>query len=121
MYKIWNNIVEQTLIVRDDDEGSLLCPQLVDAVRHRAQRVDIEPRIRLVENAENRLEHRELEDLVSLLLTARKAGVYRAPQHRRIHIDELEPLLHEVGELQRVDLTLAARLADLVVGGAQEV
>ena len=32
-----------------------------------------------------------------------------------------ELLLHEVGELERIDLLLAARLADLVVRRAQEV
>ncbi len=44
------------------------------------------------------------------------------PAHDRgVHLDELELLLHEVEEVQRVDLLLAARLADLVVRRAQEV
>ncbi len=70
---------------------------------------------------ELRLEHRHLQDLVALLLAAGESGVHGAVQHRRIHVDELELLLHEIRELERIDLFLAARLADLVVRRAQEV
>ena len=38
-----------------------------------------------------------------------------------VHVDELAASPPSIEELQRIDLFLAARLADLVVRGAQEV
>ena len=50
-----------------------------------------------------------------------KPVVDRAAHDLRLPVDQLELLLEQVEEVHRVDLLLAARLADLVVRRAEEV
>ena len=88
------------------------CPglrKLIDAARHDAKRVDVEPGIGLVEHGERRLQRRQLQDLVALLLAAGEALVHAAVEKLGIHVEELHLLAHEVVELQRIELVLAAR------------
>ncbi len=95
--------------------------KLVDALGHDAKRVDVQARIGFIENGEPGLEHRHLEDLVPLLLAAGESEIDRAAHDLRPPVDHLELALEEIEEVHRVHLVLAARLAQLVVGGAQEV
>ena len=83
------DVVEQALVVGDHDERAVGRAQRVDAVGDDAQRVDVEAAIGLVENAEARLQHRHLEDLVALLLAAGKADIERALQHVLIDLQRL--------------------------------
>ena len=64
--------------MRDDHNGVLLAAQSVDAVRYDFQRIDIEPGVGLIENRQFRIEHRHLEDLVPLFLTAGETFVHSA-------------------------------------------
>ena len=75
MHVVGHDVVEQALIVGDDDDAARRVAQRVDAVGHRAQRVDVEAEIGLVQDAQARLEHRHLQDLVALLLAAREAEI----------------------------------------------
>src|SRR5690606_1016905 len=61
------DVLEQALVVRDDEERPLRPAQAVHAVGEQAQRIDVEARIRLVEDGEARFEHRHLQNLVALL------------------------------------------------------
>src|SRR2546429_3240044 len=73
-----NDVVEQTLVVRDDEHRPLRATHRVDAVRHEPQGIDVESGVGLVEDAEFRLEDRHLEHLVLLLLPPREAFVQAA-------------------------------------------
>ena len=119
--EVRNDVVQQPLVVRDDQHRALGAAQLVDALGHDPQRVDVEARVGLVEDRELWLEHRHLEDLVSLLLAAREAFVDRALHELLVDLDELRLLLHERQELDGVELAFALVSADRVERRLQEV
>src|SRR5262245_55992793 len=119
--EIGNDVVEQPLVVRDDDHGALGRAELVDAAGHDPQGVDVEPRVRLVEDRERRIEQRHLEDLVPLLLAARETLVHRPLDELLVDLDEPRLLLHEPEELHRVVLGQAPMLAHGVDRGFEEV
>ena len=85
------------------------------------QRIDVEARIGLVEDRQLRLQHRHLEDLVALLLATGEAFVDRAMQQLVGDLHDLQLLAHQLEELHRIELLLAARLALRVERRAQEV
>src|SRR5207249_6961549 len=64
-----NDVVEQSLVVRDDDDCALGRAHRVDARCHELERIDVEARIGFVENGQLWVEQRHLEDLVAFLLT----------------------------------------------------
>ena len=121
MHEVRNDVVEQPLVVGHHDEGVVLAAQLVHAAGHNAQCIDIKAAVCLIEDAEFRLEHRHLEDLVPLLLTTTEANVQIAVHQFRVHLHELRLLTHHGEEILAAELGLAARLAALVHRGAQEV
>src|SRR5690606_17809188 len=67
-------VTEDPLVVRDAEDAEVWALQGVDAPRHDAQGVDIEPRIGLVQDGDVRLQHRHLQDLGPLLLAAGEAS-----------------------------------------------
>ena len=107
--------------MRDDDHRALGRAQRVDAGGDDPQRVDVEARVRLVEDREDGLEHRHLEDLVALLLAAREPLVDGAADELLVDLDELRLLLRQREEVHRVELRQAAMLADGVQRVLQEV
>ena len=79
MHEIGSHIVQDPLVVGDDqDAEAVFVVQPLHALRHRAQRVDIKAGVRLVEDGDVGLQHRELQDLRALLLTAGEAVVEMA-------------------------------------------
>ena len=97
--------VEQTLIVGNDDNRLLRCEEFVDTFCHDAHGIDIETGVSLIEDRELRVEHRHLENLVALFLTAREAFVDTAARELRIELHQFTLLLHQlhkVGCLQRL-------------------
>ena len=75
VHVIRGDVVEDALVVRDHERAHLGADELVDAVRDDPQRVDVEPRVGLVEHRDPRLQHRHLQDLDPLLLAAGEAVV----------------------------------------------
>src|SRR5437588_487865 len=67
--------------MRDHHHRAIRGAQRVDAIGRDAERVDVEPGIHLVEDAQARLEQRHLKNLVALLLAAREANIDAAAQH----------------------------------------
>ena len=59
----------------------------LEAAGHRAERVDVEAGVDLVEDAERRPEHAELEHLVALALAAGEVDVERAVEEPRVEAD----------------------------------
>ena len=96
-------------MVGDHDEGPLGAPERVHPVRHDPQGVDVEAGVGLVEDREARSEEHHLEDLVALLLAAREALVEGPAQQPLVHVHELDLLAHELHEVDRVELLVAAR------------
>ena len=78
-----HDVVEQPLVVRDDEHRPVRAAQGVDAVGDDLQGVDVEAGVGLVEDAQLRLEHGHLEDLVALLLAAGEALVDRPLEQLR--------------------------------------
>ena len=116
------HVIEQALIVGDQQHRLVgLAHDAVDAVADDAQRVDVEARIRLVEDRELGVDDAHLHHLVALLLAARKADVDRALEHLGVHF-EARGLgageLQEFGARQR--LFVAGRALG-VQGLAQEL
>ena len=88
--------------------------ELVHALRDDPQRVDVEPRVGLVENGDPRLQHRHLQDLHPFLLAAREAVVEVSRRELAAHLQPVhlrQQLLAELGDRHRVVLP-GARLAD---------
>ena len=95
----------------------------LDAVRDDLQRVDVEPRVGLVEDGDARLQHRHLQDLDALLLAAREALVQvpRGELARNLELlHRLHQVLAELGDLDRVVDAVVPRLAQRVDRRAQE-
>ena len=88
------DVIQQTLIVRDYDSGILRSPQLVHAMRHDTQGIDIQTTIRLIQDRQFRLQHRHLEDLVPFFLSTATAGQFI------IQLDDRTFLTHQFQEVR---------------------
>lgn len=104
----------------DDNKRALAVAQRVNAVGNNLQGVDIQPGVRLVQDAQLRFQHRHLQDIVALFLAAGEADVNRAGQQILRHLQQLNFVLHQVLEVKAVKLLLAAVAAHGVQRGLQE-
>ena len=100
---VGHDVVQQPLVVRDDQDRPVLAPQGVDAVGDDAQGVDVQAGVGLVEDAQLRLQHRHLEDLVALLLAAGEALVDRPLEQVLVDVQDLQLLLDELEEVRGVE------------------
>ena len=85
VYFVGLHVVEDALVMRDEQDrvlGRALC---FDAFGDDAQRIDVEPRVGLVQDRERGLQHEHLQHFEALFLTAGKTVVDVAAQHLRIH------------------------------------
>ena len=107
-----------------DHQGAHLRPdELLHAARDDAERVDVEPRVGLVEHRDPRLQHRHLQDLDALLLATREAVVEVARRELARNLEPVhlrEDLLAELGNRDRIVLAAVLRLADRVDRAAQK-
>ena len=87
----------------DHDHGAIGTAQRVDAIRDDSQRVDIEARVRFVEDRKAWLENRHLENLVAFLLPAGEALVDGPIEKLFIHVDEGQFLADQLEEIDRVE------------------
>src|SRR5690606_35483738 len=115
------DVVEQALVEGDHQERAAVAAQRVDAIGHGLKRVDVQARVSLVQDRQLRLEYGQLEDLVALLLAAGKTFVHAAVQELVLQVQHGRLLAHQLEELHRVQLLLAAHLALGVERAAQEV
>ena len=121
MDEVGDDVVEQTLVVRDDHEGVVGLMQLVDAMGHDAQGVDVEARVGLVEDGEAGFQHGHLEDLVFLLLATAVAHVDEAVLQLLGDFDHGLLLLHHLHEVDGAHRRQTLVLTFRVDGGAHEV
>src|SRR5699024_9974862 len=115
---IGRDVVEDAGVVGDEhdaDVGDAL--DAVDAFGHDPQGVDVEAGVGLVEDGELRLEHLELEDLVTLLLPAGEALVDVAAGERGIHAQ----VLHRLLEVLRPGAQLRSLSVEGGLGRTEEV
>src|SRR5262249_28599517 len=115
------DVLQEPLIVRHQDHRVVGLPQAVHALRDGLERVDVEARVRLVQNGELRLEHRHLEDLIPFLLAAGEALVDGPIDEAPIHVDDSELLVQELQKLHGVELLLPLPAAPLVDRSLEEV
>ena len=78
----------------DNDKGAFAVAQGIHSLRDDFQGIDIQPRIRFIENAQLRLKHRHLQNIVALFLTAGEANVHRAGQEIFRHLQQLDLFFH---------------------------
>ena len=121
MYHIRLQIVQQTLVVRDDHGRGLRRAQLVEALGHNTQRIHIKARICLVEDGKGRLQHGHLEDFVALLFTAAETLVHRTVGQFAVQLDDGTLLAHQLQELACRKGRQMAVLALLVDGSTHKV
>jgi hypothetical protein len=118
MYEVGPYVPQDPRVVGDQqDAGVPACPDPVDAFAHHAQRVDVQPRVGLVEDRDLRLQQLELHDLVPLLLAAGEALVDVALGEVRVHAEAL----HRPLELGRPGTQLRRLTIDRRLRGTQEV
>src|SRR5712691_6189508 len=67
VHEVGLHVVEDALIVRDHERAHFRADEIVYPVRNDSQRVDVEPRVRLVEDRDSRAKYRHLQDLDALL------------------------------------------------------
>jgi hypothetical protein len=121
VHVVGNDVVQKPLVMRHQHDGVVLAGEPVHALGDDAQRVDVEARVGFVEDRQRRLEQGHLQNFVALLLAARKAFVDAAVEKLGAHVEQLHLLAHQVVELERVELVLAAPGLHGVVGQAQEL
>ena len=88
--------------MRDQQDAEValrLRQHTVDAVGDDFHRVDVQPRIGLIHDRDFRLQHRHLQDLEALLLTAGEAFVHVPGDDRRLNPQLVQLLLQELLEL----------------------
>ena len=121
MDEIRHDVVQQPLVMRDDQLRRVGTLQFIHAGGNDFQRVNVQAGIRFVENGEPRLQHGHLENLVALLLAARKALVHGSVHQLLVHLQQLHLLLVVGQKIHGVQLVLAAVFADRVQGRAQKI
>mmetsp|Transcript_28826 Transcript_28826/g.84495 ORF Transcript_28826/g.84495 Transcript_28826/m.84495 type:complete len:268 (-) Transcript_28826:148-951(-) len=115
------DVVEEPLVVRDHDDSVIRPTVLVDTLRYFLQGVDVQPRVKLVEDGHGGLEKHHLQDLVALLLAAREALIDVAVEEVSLHGNRLKLLRDEGEELEGAHLLLARSEALFVKSHAEEV
>ena len=101
-----------------DAHGRVLAADRAHALGHDAQRVDVEARVGLVEERDDGLEQRHLEDLVALALAAGEAVVEVALGEGGVHAEAVHPLGQVEAHLEDAELLEALARGD---GLAQEL
>src|SRR6185295_5732790 len=109
------DVVQDPLVVRDQEHPEIGAGERVHAFRNDPERVDVEPRVGLIENRDLGLQDRHLEDLGALLLAAREPVVDVAPGEGVVHLENRHLLLHERPEFLRRKRLLLTHL--LPAGG----
>ena len=79
MHIVGRDVIQDALIVRYQHDGAVIGAELIYAVGHDTQGVDVQAGVRLVEQRQRRFEQGELQYLIALFLAAGKAFVHRAP------------------------------------------
>ena len=102
VHVVGRELVEQALVVGDEHDAELgpVLADLPDAAGDRAQGVDVEAGVGLVEDGQLGLEDGHLQDLVALLLAAREALVEVAVGEDGVHAQPLHPLHDRQPQLQ---------------------
>ena len=106
------DVIEQTLVVGDEHDAPVFGAGGVDPAGNQLESIDIEPRIRFVEEREARFEKEHLEDFVALLLPPGKAGVDAPLEKVLPEADKWSELAKGLEEFDGVIGDLAPGFAD---------
>src|SRR5690606_22018898 len=119
MYVVWSDVVQKTLIVRDNQKSAFFAAHSVDSSGYDFQRVDIQPRVDLVKNCDTRLQHHHLKNFVALFLTAGKSFIEITMHKLRIDLQLLHLCFHLTNEFDERDLIAFSTTG--IDGSSQEV
>ena len=103
MHHIRHDIVQKPLIVSDHNRRLLRSMKCVHAVCYDAEGVHIESAVCLVKYSQCRIQHGHLENLVTLLLTARESHIHLTLGKLRLHLHERHLLTHQLQEVSRLE------------------
>ena len=94
MHNVGREVVEQPLIVRDQQHAQIrtIVAHLLDTLRDDPQRIDVEPRVGLVEDGKLGFEDGHLQNLVALLFAAAEALVEVAVSKGWVHFETCHPV-----------------------------
>ena len=121
MDEVRHDVVEKPLVVGHHHVGVVRPLERIDPVGHDPKGIDIQSRVRLVEQRELGLEHGHLENLVSLLLATREPGVHGPLHDLGTPLDHLQLLLQQIDKVDRVHFLQPASLPHLIVGRPEKV
>ena len=88
----------------DQHNGAFRVTHPVDAFRHQFERINVQPRISLVEYCQIRLQHGHLQNLIALLFAAGKPFVDGTRQQFIVHAQQLHLVAHQVQEFHCIEL-----------------
>ena len=120
MHVIRRDVVEQALVVGHQHTGIVGREQCIHAASNKAQRINVQTRIRFIKDGELGFEYRHLQDFIALFFAARETIVHAAIEKALVHLQQLHLFAHVVVEFQRIEFILAARALHGVIGQTQE-
>src|SRR5690606_18964529 len=121
MHMVGHNVIEQTLVMCDHDQGTIRRAEAVDTIGHHAQCIDIQTRIGFVKYGQSGFKQRHLENFVAFFLATREAFVDRTVQELFLHAHGLHFFFGTLEEIHRVEFVEAAMATYRVDGGAQKI
>src|ERR1019366_7919543 len=104
VHHVGGDVLQDPRVVGDDQAAEVRSAQAVDAPADDLERVHVETGVGLVEDGKARLQHRHLENLVALLLTAGESLVEIAVGEARVELEQLALFLEELHERARAHL-----------------
>ena len=121
MHKVGSDLVEQSLVVRDQQRGVLSVGQLIHTTSHDPKRINIETGIGFIKDRNNRLQQRHLQNFIALLFSAGEAFVHTPLQKGWIHLDHVQTLAHVIFEIEGIELLQTLLLPPGITGNAQKL
>src|SRR6185312_5580523 len=98
---IGSDVLQDARVMRDDQKAGLVLrfgAKRLNGAADRAQRIDVEAGVRLVEDGVLRCQDGELQHFEALLFTAGESVVHVTAQERRVHVQQLELVEDELAK-----------------------
>jgi hypothetical protein len=103
VHAVGSQLVQQPVVVGDREHAeAVLVRGRFDAPAHRAERVDVEAGVDLVEDRDAWMEHGQLQRLVALLLAAGQVDVERAVEEPAVEADAIRLGIDDRAEVARI-------------------
>ena len=114
------NVVEQTLIMRDQQRGPVRRLQGIHALGHDAQGINVQARVGFVQNGQARIQDCHLQDLITLLFTAAVINIHVTFQKALVNLQQTHLVLYKLNKIEWVHGRFIPVLAVLMIAGPQK-